>query len=373
MLGWHASGFIDTSARKAAQSTKSAAQILDDFRCPRGQAKIVLMHGMDDNFASAGKESATVRPELLKIARFREMAEDRHAIFAHRNYDEAGVDKFLIDHFDFPRGVLSGIFVTKLRAVGNNESDSITIGQSDLPIHAANLNGEIAYLVNNFDPTTKANAAHGNSLIIQELESMRLDDATQASPKEFLDFVNSKRRPDRIDVIIQDDTMVDYVAFAMCQEPTIPMATTFTEFAHDTGFPDLSYFSCFSDFSQPSCDPFRGNHACTVSAPIACYKDGNRKPPAALKNSQLDDQNFVGGEVRLSRAVRPDSFVTLKAANDFCAAEFGQGARVTTYHEATGSQMISYSNLALRARGIIHVGGQPYGNCWDRPESVLKP
>ena len=82
-----------TTSNPPAQTAEAA---IEAVQCPRGQSKIVLMHGRDDRFAASGEEIAHIRPALLDTISFAEMAKGTHPFFGHRTYDDfphhAGTD-----------------------------------------------------------------------------------------------------------------------------------------------------------------------------------------------------------------------------------------------------------------------------------------
>lgn len=333
----------------------------------------MLFHGREDGFSRTSEEKSKIRTELLEMPFYQELSEDRHAIFQHRDYDEGGDDKMLIDSFQMPRGILSGIFVTRLKTTGNSNSDTLGFGNLEWTDGPDGRAGDTLYGIPIIDSESGKLNVDADGIFQVDVETISNNLIAGKAPARFIDYVNSISRNDAIDLHLQDDTMVDFAAFALCQQPQDTRGTTLVEMARKSSDSRLSWLSCAEDFRQASCNPFSGDHICRVAIPIACYKEGNRAKPANLDRLRIPEDAFVGGEVRMSRSVRPDSFNTQADANGFCAGEFGQGWRVLTYHEASGSRVVSFSDIAPRTRALIHVGDREYGNCWDRPKSVLRP
>lgn len=370
---WLADPVADLNAESSA--TSALAQI-EQFQCPRGLTKIVVMHGQEDEFAAGAVEPADIRPALLQYERYLELSQDRHGIFGFRDYDELGADKFLIDHFELPRGIVSGEIVTRLRELPGSKSDTITLGNYDPTAGPTPIRGEIEYQVDTLDPELRQFQPDAGGLITVDLTQLQHNTSKTDGPPTFIEYLNTRSRPDALDLIIQDDTAVDFFAFLLCQEPSEPKGTRLSEFDGNISEIGISYLSCAEDVTQPSCNPASGDRLCSLQTQIACYKDGARTPPNELKRENkyfASDDGFVGGEVRLSRPVRAGGLPTLDSANGFCAAEFGKDWRVLSFHEAIGSTVLSYSKIQPRDYGLVHIGDMPYGNCWDRPASVIRP
>jgi hypothetical protein len=165
--------------------------------------------------------------------------------------------------------------------------------------------------------------------------------------------------------------MVDFAALLICRQPKIAMGTGLTAAVTSQPETGLTYLSCGWDQTLPLCQPESGHLKCDVPHRIACYREGKRKPPSVPEGPAANYAAFVPGEVKFTDPVRPDRFARLADASAFCAAEFGKGWRVLSYHEGGGGNVLTHSKIDPRTTGIVHVGDQPYGNCWDRPESVI--
>ena len=365
-------GWIEVRPKLAvtASSTPSMDYI-DNFSCPKGQNRIVLMRGEEDGFARSGDEPATIRPALMRNGRYANLAGNKSSLQRSRQYDEPGVDKHLIDFFDVPRGILSGELILTVRAAGDNSNDVLTLGDFD---ETSRQNMHRAAIVFYAPLSAKAGEPDVPGKIEDGLKTFDLKDFT-ANPQNPFDssliqFLNAADRPNEVDFSLAEDTAADFAALLLCQEPEQAMGTTFWEYRIKPLGEDLSYFSCDQDTLQDICDPYRGDRLCSVPTKIACYKDGERRLPKNIRKDIFGSRFFVGGEIRLSEPVRGDAFATLGDANGYCAQQFGKGWRVLSYHEAGGQVVFSYSNIAPKKSAIVHVGDQEYANCWDRPESL---
>ncbi|ANU07430.1 hypothetical protein [Paraurantiacibacter namhicola] len=377
LLG-QAGGFPGDSDQEQADITDGfpGRAAMERISCGQGETRLVVMHGMEDNFSPAGEERAVMRPEVARVPIFRSRAGLENRPRQLRDYDQPGADLHLIDSFDLPRGVLSGAVVF----AGRDQSklawnDQIQIGDLDLAKWPESLRPGIMYYgPGQHDPDDPDSENPISGLRIIRLEEF-LVGAGEDAPPDLLRYLNKIDRPDMVDVRIEDDTMIDYLAFVLCLEPEEPRGTTFREHRLKPYGEDYSFFNCSSDMMQPECNADSGDHLCEIPSPVFCYRDGNRVEGAAIERFRSDGNwgadYLVGGEVRVSAPVVPASFGTIDRANAFCAAEFGQGWRVLSFHEAGGFGVLSRSDIAPLTRGLVQAADSPYGNCWDRPESVI--
>jgi hypothetical protein len=143
---------------------------------------------------------------------------------------------------------------------------------------------------------------------------------------------------------------------------------TFVEHSDKRLGPDMSLLSCALDDTQSMCGPYTGDTLCTQALPLACYKDGANPKPQTLAKANINDANFVGGQVRATEPVAGNRFATIGDADAFCVSKFGPQWRVLTYQEGGGGVVISASQIPARTRLWIDIRDQPRARCWDRPQ-----
>jgi hypothetical protein len=345
---------------------------IDDFRCRPGLTKIVVLRGLEDDYSASGAEPASIRDAVFENGYFQSLAGQHNHPNVLRDYDQGGLDRHLIDHFQVPRGIVEGRLIFSARLLSNVPNDTVYLGDID-PRSETNSPSEVTVFyapVGAFSPIESQSTLRYSGFHAFDFVEL-VPGKSNPMEASFLAFLNSESRSDAVDLVIAEDTQVDFAALLLCQEPGEDRGTAFREHRADYSKQGLSLLSCSEDSTQPSCNPFSGDQFCRVRTPISCYLDGQNTQAVEELDTSLPANSFVGGEVRLTRAIRGDRFTSLGEANDFCASELGADWRVLRFHEAGGHRVVSQSNIASGSLGLVHVGGQPYANCWDRPESVI--
>jgi hypothetical protein len=112
----------------ATDSKTPALDHLDTLRCARGLQRIVQVRGGEDGFDREGKEPSRVDPAMLRFGLFADLDARLPRAIGRRDYDEGGVDRAFIDHFDIPQGAVSATLIMRLRAIGTSaQNDSIQL------------------------------------------------------------------------------------------------------------------------------------------------------------------------------------------------------------------------------------------------------
>lgn len=355
----------------AMHSTTPGMDYIDAFTCPDGLIREVQVRGVEDNFSRAGDEQAVPRAALMELVSMQQMASGEIPNSPTlRNYDERGVDKFLFDHFAVEPGVVSGELVFSARALNGGRTDSAQLGSRYEEDRADDYFKDIGF---SFQPSGVQNSGQSddgfNGLVI-----VPLADFSVGSRKEYptlISYLNSTKRSLEVDLVIEDDTVVDFAALLICRQPENALGTGMTSSITPQPETGLNHLSCGWDQSMPLCQPESGHLRCEVPQRIACYRESKRKPPSIPESASVNYAAYVPGEVKLTEPVRPDKFQSLAQASAFCAGKFGKGFRVLSYHEGGGGSVLTHSRIEPLATGIVHVGDQPYANCWDRPERVI--
>ncbi len=341
---------------------------VDAFACPSGLTRVVMIRGAEDGFARGEPEVAQISPRLLRNGFYGGLAEGRNSVSQLRNFDEGGADRVLIDHFDVPGTVVSGILVMRVEEAGRGSSnDAILIGELDTLATPDLLNSGRTFTTTFADAAQSTiRLADGSRLVKLAFDRLKLSGISEKADPDLLRYLARKGHPNDVDVSVGDDTKVDALALLICQRPDQARGVTFAEHRLKPMGVDVSWMGCMIDHAQSGCEPLAGDRLCSAPGPVACYHDGARTVPPELTGIGLAKTSFVGGEIRLSAPVRGDRFPRLADANRFCAASFGAGWRVLSYHEGGGGQVVSYSAIAPRTRALVNIRDQQYGNCWDR-------
>jgi hypothetical protein len=352
-------------AKDLAPSTPTAQA--STVRCARGLTRVELVGGIEDGFAALGSEPARIRPARLPNPYLEAITTAQSGIMQLRDYDEAGQDRLLIDHFDVPRGIVSGALIVSIQVGSGSDNDTIKLGnldESDFP-NDYNRVESFYYAVGKSAKTVDEKPKR--EVLVLPLDTLETSKRSRFKGN-FIDYLNSTDRPDAIDFEVEDDTVVDVAILVLCQEPQVERGTSLAEFRAKIIAPNVSFLSCFSDKTQAPCNPFQGDQLCTAALPVACYKPG-QNVPTGLTEAGFGEAYGAGGEIRMTRPVAGESLATLTDANQYCTSQFGAGWRVLDFHDGAGGAIVTYSAIPPKTRGLVNVREQPYANCWDRDKA----
>jgi hypothetical protein len=342
----------------APASPTPVTDFIEQYQCPRAMKKLVQRRGMEDGFARGDLEPAEPRVALLRNIYFQQLVSRERQTHQKRDYDEGGVDKILLDSFIVPRSIDSGVLVLRLRGERGSEADTISLGDFDEASRAELANAAIHF-------SAPANNKGKAGLLTVRLANFKPSSVNPVKGT-LVEYLNSATRIDALDMMVQDDTVVDFAALIVCQLPEKARGLTLHEFRVKQFGNDISILTCGDDKTQSMCDPFAGDLLCSESAAVACYKAGTQTAPPALRKNPYLFRFFVNGEVRLTDPVRGNQFATLAEANQYCAARFGPAWRMLSYQEGGGGNVVSRSAIQPRSRAWVDIRNQRYGNCWDR-------
>ncbi|MEO0816213.1 MAG: toll/interleukin-1 receptor domain-containing protein [Pseudomonadota bacterium] len=111
------------------------------------------------------------------------------------------------------------------------------------------------------------------------------------------------------------------------------------------------------------CDAIRGNTSCSTPLPVLCLRAIGSQKPADLR-TEGRFHGWAGGEARLSSPRAGCEFASIRDANAFCAAQFGESWRVASFHDGGGHSFWVESNIASDAKMWVHIRDQEDGTCW---------
>jgi Concanavalin A-like lectin/glucanases superfamily len=132
---------------------------------------------------------------------------------------------------------------------------------------------------------------------------------------------------------------------------------------------------CGSSAANP-CNPYLGDHPCTDSLPLLCFKPFNPILSVPMSVIDTDFYNRWSGGIIGTTAPVPASLFgvrtpgSLANANARCAQEFGSPDwRVAEFHDgakgAGGWNFQAYGNVGNpSSRFWVHINDQPKGTCW---------
>jgi hypothetical protein len=350
-------------------SSSPGMDAVEAFRCKAGLVKTIQIRGVEDGFARGNLEPATIRPALMSRPYFKDLASRQITTLRARDFDEFGSMKVLIDHFDVPKNVVSGTLYLRFRTREGDTNDGILMGDyldgsPGRPFSEGLGFGLRARGVGKATPL-----ADGSSLAILNLDGPEgIIPSSETTSPGIIDFLNQPQRKGAIDVRIGNDTALDFIALGLCSEPQTSKGTTFSEYSTKPLGQNVSFLSCSIDSVAAMCDPFVGDTPCGTALPVACYQLGQRAMTPTIAAAKYDQNYYVGGEVRLSTPSAGEKFRNVSDVSAFCAASFGDGWRVLSYHEGGGGAVLSQSRIPSGIRAWVDVRDQPWGNCWGRPK-----
>jgi hypothetical protein len=118
-----------------------------------------------------------------------------------------------------------------------------------------------------------------------------------------------------------------------------------------------------------ACNPQVGDHLCTDSLPLLCFRPFSPKLPKPAYVVEIPLYNlWSGGIVGTTTPVQASSFGgSLAAANQRCAADFNSPEwRVAEFHDGGGGwNFQAYGNVGTPAtRAWVHINDKPNGTCF---------
>lgn len=344
--------------------------LLNGFSCRPGEVRRIEVRGAEDGFSLQGDEPGR-RHERLPAGLL-----DGPGV-ARVGYDHLEGDSYLLDHFALPRTVARGLFVISLKPVQEDDNDSLLIG--DALQWAGDLRTATQPIF--YHPTATLGSAEGWSrsgpLAWARLADIRLrsvvGERTPGGQASLLDLIRSGKS-DVFDVKVSDDTAVDFMGVAYCEEPATDRGLTFA--VDESGSRDLpvTVASGFPKASVHGGDPFVGDTDCSTSLPLLCFRDQRSSTPAAFFQARRlgthgdAGRQWTGGALRLSSPVRGEALATVADADRHCRNEFGVGWRVADFHAGgAGMQLIGFGTRGpSNQRAWVDIKDQPYGACWKR-------
>ncbi len=114
---------------------------------------------------------------------------------------------------------------------------------------------------------------------------------------------------------------------------------------------------------KPHCNPNLGDTSCHLRRPVLCILDIDAPVPDILTSPQY----WTGGILALSSTVSGNRFKRLSDANAYCAATFGEGWRVASFHDGGGWSLKGYGGSQNNKRRFwVDIKNKPGGTCWSR-------
>jgi hypothetical protein len=274
-------------------------------------------------------------------------------------YDYRKPDGEVVDYFDVPARVASGLLVLKMRPMIDPTTEIIRIGDLSALPRESDL-----YEVSFRDLKKNAVWRRSNDVHWAALSDLRFRSGISA-----LDFVRSGAKA--LDVSVADDVSVDFIGLAVCTAPDKRFGMTFHHVPRlsDAGR-DLAVFTCVSaEPGAADCNAWAGDTPCDQQRPLLCYADRGLRAPFYPDADEgfWRTRRWSGGAVAATAPVRGDAFASIADADRFCADRFGSAWRTADFHAGGGW---GFSALAggkeFSGRHWVDIRDQPHATCWGR-------
>ena len=316
------------------------------FKCGNGEKKQLIIRGARDSFAPSGSEPTSINSRV-PIPSY-------NGTFAGI-YDGRSVNNFFMDSLNLPQNVTSGRLMIGLKGLGGQtDTDSMSIGNL-----SAGSTNKVGYSysgqwnVPGWSSSGNDYAANFSSIGLQSGQNLQ-------------SYINNSGDT-LIDVIVQDDHSVDYIAASVCVGPEKKGMT----WGLHTPIPEpvngVAHFGC--NVASGECNPYQGDQVCNTALPILCINPMGLTKPANLTEGKWD--KWSGGIVGTTKPTPAPS--KLSDANKMCVAEFGKGWRVAQHHDSaqgrSGWVFSGYGNAGTMGKRFwTDIDDQPNGVCWDRSQ-----
>jgi len=335
----------------------SASLLIESYSCRRGETRTVLRRGVEDGYAPGNFEPS--RPDRAG----RQQIEG----VGLRDFDDAEPDKIFMDYFEPPRDAVSGLFVIRMTEAANSRNDSVVIGDQTAS-RTSPAPRQLQVL------QTTVQASHSNPVwsVTGDVYSANIADMEMDDGTSLLDYIRDPDIPGFVDVVISDDTAVDFMAMALCSPPMTDTGLTFwySPLLADAIGGGPARATCYpSDEAEDYCDPFVGNTSCATELPLICFRPGTNAIPDIQGDGVWDSypRYWTGGDFALTDPVTANRFSSRGEADAFCQNEFGDDWRLADFHLAgRGFEIVANGPAGYEGRVWIDIRDQPYATCWGR-------
>ena len=363
-------GFVEMEKAEAMETGPtyaSATERLEAYRCRAEETKMIIMGGIEDGYDPAGDENFDP-PEILLnyLAEFNDPETVRHIT----QYDDPAQNRYFGAEFDIPPNTFRGIMAIGLEQRSGVQNDSVRIGIYTEKIFSLSTNGKsygsmISEMGNDWHDEGDYYWSDLDDLHLTLTKEKKegVADIVGISHETLIDAIRDNPN-DNLSVYIADDTIVDFIGFALCLEPVENMGTVFDRHHHSgeesTVVAGKGIVSLFSKAVGNG-----GFVSCAETRPLPCIHDLNLKAPAGF--NRASSGLWSGGNIKFTNPVRGDRFETEDSVDAYCAAEFGPEWR--SLNSKDGAWMGAVYGFGEYPEGHddfwITYKDAPHHNCWE--------
>jgi len=327
--------------------------------CGKGETKKLIIAGVEDNFASSGSEPAT---KSARVATATATTIPAWGNGVGASFDGRTVNRKIFSHLNLPPNVRSGKFMIGLDPIGELlGTDGMNIGNLDQNMQTHQNRAGFGYNGSNWISSSGgANMAQFGKNHVADFSNITLLNGNN------LENYYQTSGDTILDVYVQDDHSVDYVAASVCSGPEKKGMTWGVRDPQPETVNGVAHVGCH-DAAGGKCEPYNGDTLCSTPLPILCHNPMQLRKPANLTESQWD--RWSGGLIGTTNPMAAPS--TLADANAECVKEFGDGWRVAEHHDAypgtSGWAFSAYGNVGTKGKRFwTDIKNQPNGICWTR-------
>jgi len=331
-------------------------------QCARGETKHLVIAGVEDNFSASGSEAATKSQRVMSQTHTPAWNSGVGGTFDGRQ-----VNRKIFSHLDFPNNVRSGKFMIGLDPIGELlGTDGMAIGNlGSVPANSGPISPNrtgFRYTGTNWTPAV---GGSGNLTTSGKNHAINFNQMTLVGGGTLENYYQNSGDT-VLDVYVQDDHSVDYVAASVCTGPEKKGMTWGVRDPEPESVNGVAHVGC-NDKNGGKCEPYNGDTSCGTALPILCLNPMKLQKPQNLTESQWD--RWSGGVIGTTNPMAAPS--TLAQANSECVKEFGPGWRVAEHHDAypgtSGWAFSAYGNVGTKGKRFwTDIKNQPNGVCWSR-------
>ncbi len=343
---------------RTPRPSRNGMEILTAFQCSKPERKVILVRGVEDGFSPVGREPNFIRPGRA--------GPGVRSIVQGGSYDQSEEDLAFTDSIAVPEGVGNGLFVFSLKSLRGAANDSVMIG--NLTSLSSPVLGGAALALPVADLPGQAGWQVDGAVLSARLEDVRLRPSNTGRPgghRSLLELLKAGGR--WIDVMVSDDTSVDFIGVALCVGPPGGKGVTYApaNYGNVTGLALLGCVMRRDD--RYRCDLLEGDTPCDTPLPMACIHAVDAAMPARF-NKFYHAGDWTGGRLAAAPPTPASRFRTIAEANSYCAANLGKDWRVLSVQDSL------YTNFAIghgrsadfEPRAWVDVFDRPYTTCWAR-------
>lgn len=326
------------------------------FRCDAGQKKHLVIAGVEDNFSPSGSESAVKSARVAAQTNYPAWNAGTGAFF-----DGTRINRKIFSHLKFPPNVRAGQFMIGLNPLGAQlDTDGMAVGVLDNSYPTAKNVVGYSYATGSWRAVKGANLQKFGKNYVGNFNAMTMNN------NNTLESYYQSSGDTVLDVYVQDDHSVDYVAASVCTGKDKKGMTWGLKNPIPESVNGVAHVGC-TDVSGQKCDPYKGDTVCSTKLPILCHNPMKLQKPKHLTEGKWD--KWSGGIIGTTQPMAAPN--TLSQANQACRAEFGKGWRVAEHHDAypgsSGWEFSAYGNVGTKSKRFwADIKNQPNGTCWSR-------